>query len=134
MLWIFKIINRPWEVVMKIQINVSQDECNKLESLFYLTESKSNILTHILSRENFTINEELFEKYCDEYTTVFMSYELAKSQISETYIGLLKMYYTINWTILFNSAIMMIDIDAEGDDVIKKIEEQMGDIEWSIIC
>lgn len=88
-----------------INIEVSQELCDKIEALQYEVESRKDLIAFILSNDMKT-NSIQFEKYNKEYLEFFKKYNLAKQELVNKYFP--NIQYS-HWNLDFSSRIVTVE-------------------------
>lgn len=101
---------------MKIIIKIEKEDMNMLQATMYMCNSKKDVLTYVLGNKFMTINGDLFDKYCSEYTNAYIEHECCKEEISHKYIGGLRKYVnnsSLSWNVDFATGLMLAEFEAE---------------------
>ena len=90
-----------------IEIEIPEAVTNMIWRLDTDYHGYQNIITYILSHEDFNVNKELFDEYQQQYLNAKYAFEVAKQEIAKQYITeqYVKPY---RWTLNYIDSIILI--------------------------
>lgn len=100
------------------RIYVEPDLAEELNCAHYLQNSQHAVIESILTNPNLNINEDLFKKYCDEYTYSYMYYEECKVKLEQLYLGEIVERSTCNWNLNFATKLLTVTVDDDDNSEI----------------
>jgi hypothetical protein len=75
-----------------ITYNITEEEKNMIEALYFEKNAKDNILNLFMSRNEYTIDTKIFNKVYDEAISANIAYSAAFNEIVSKYISKGKKY------------------------------------------
>ena len=94
---------------MKEYIEIPQKMSDYIEGLMYEVNARKDLLTFMVRQDD--ILEERFKQYHEEYLKFFAKYEMAKDELTETYIRpKYKNTEDISWNLNFRTHTLEVTI------------------------
>lgn len=86
---------------MQTQIKIAPEESLALEKVHYELNARKGLLSYIMT----TMPEDnaFFQKYHDEYLSLYKYYEQLKSKISQKYVIPISSSNFVNWDLNFDT-------------------------------
>lgn len=86
---------------MQIQIKITPEESLALEKVHYELNARKGLLSYIMT--TMPKDNTFFQKYHDEYLSLYKYYEQLKSEISQKYVIPISSGKLINWELNFDN-------------------------------
>lgn len=99
----------------KIEIEIPEAVTNIVWRLDTDYHGYQNIITYILSHEDFNVNKELFDQYQQQYLNAKYAFEVAKQEMIKKYVdqNINKNFSKYEWTLDYKNNIITILVKEE---------------------
>ena len=94
-----------------VTLDVPKELSNYVESLAYEVKSRADIISFMISHGMASTGD--FKAYHDEYTQFYMSYEMAKNEISEKYVK--PRFPNCTWRLEFSESRIYVEVTTDAE-------------------